>query len=259
MLKAVRHFRTGDFIECGPHFGRVSERGLIHTEIQNEDRCLVTLPNLYLASQPVTVVRSSGTVVSCRVSLGYDVPRARVEELLLAAAAECELSDPFVHILELGDFSVTYKVAGLLDEVKQLLSARSRLRGRVMDALHRGGVEIVSPSFMNTRSIAEGRLFVPPVAAAAAPEPAAAPGEPLPEDVVFDKAEEAESEEAQRTRLREIEERIKTLQNELEAADGSARDRLTYDIAALERRRDALAAALEAAAAAREEPPGVDG
>ena len=37
MLRAVRNFRTGDFVRVEKHFGRVTERGLLHTEIQTED------------------------------------------------------------------------------------------------------------------------------------------------------------------------------------------------------------------------------
>ncbi|MBU0984700.1 MAG: mechanosensitive ion channel family protein [candidate division Zixibacteria bacterium] len=50
MLRAVKNFRAGDFVRIGDHFGRVSERGLFHVEVQTEDRDLVTLPNLYLVT-----------------------------------------------------------------------------------------------------------------------------------------------------------------------------------------------------------------
>ena len=62
MLKTVRNFRSGDFVEIGDHFGRVTERGLFHTEIQTAERDLVTLPNMHLATTPVKVIRSSGTI-----------------------------------------------------------------------------------------------------------------------------------------------------------------------------------------------------
>jgi hypothetical protein len=161
MLKAVRNFRTGDLIECEGRIGRVTERGVLHTEIQTEDRNLVTLPNQYLITHPTTVFRSSGTIVSASVSLGYDVARGRAKELMLSAAETAGLSDPFFQIVELRDFAVTYRVAGLLAEVKDLFSTRSRLKGKVLDALHEGGVEIVSPTFMNTRALGGGRRFVP--------------------------------------------------------------------------------------------------
>jgi len=204
MLRAVRSFRLGDFIRCGDFFGRVSERGLFHVEIQTEDRDLTTIPNLYLVTNPVKVVRSSGTMVTAEVTLGYDIPHAKVRELLRHAAAEAGLHDPFIHIVDLGNFSVAYRVAGLLTEVKHLLSARSRLREAMLDSLHKGGVEIVSPTFMNTRAFKPEEAFIPPTS----PAPAAAESDKA-EAVVFDKADEAESIEKLHERLREVREKIK--------------------------------------------------
>jgi len=191
MLKAVRNFRTGDFIRINDQFGRVTERGLLSTEIQTEDRDLVTLPNLILVTNPVKVVRSSGTVISAEVSLGFDVHHETIEQALLAAAEEAKLADPFVLVMELGDFSVLYRVAGLLEEVTQLLSARSRLRVCMLDHLHRNGVEIVSPNFMNQRVLDPAEAIIPSSPAASSPEPNKK--EAKVEAMVFDKAEEAVS------------------------------------------------------------------
>jgi hypothetical protein len=103
---------------------------------------------------------------------------------MLEAAEECELEEPFMHVEELGDYSVTYRVAGLLKDVKKLISARSDLRERVMDGLHRGGVEIVSPTFMNQRVFKPDSRFIPEVAVE---QPEAE--ESTREEVVFDKAQ----------------------------------------------------------------------
>jgi small-conductance mechanosensitive channel len=119
MLRATKSFRTGDFIRVESQFGRVTERGLLDTEIQTEDRELTTLPNLYLISNPVTVVRSSGTIVSVSLSLGYDVHHAKVEPLLLEAARKADLEEPFVRVLDLGNFSVTYRISGFLADIKE--------------------------------------------------------------------------------------------------------------------------------------------
>ena len=45
MLQVVKSFKPGDFVRVGEYFGRVTERGLFHVEIQTEDRDLTTLPN----------------------------------------------------------------------------------------------------------------------------------------------------------------------------------------------------------------------
>ena len=80
MLKSLKKIRPGNYIKVQEHSGRVSEMDLLHTEIQTEDRDLTTFPNLYLVTHPVRVLRKSGTILSVEVSLGYDVPRRRVEE-----------------------------------------------------------------------------------------------------------------------------------------------------------------------------------
>ncbi len=141
MLRALNNYRPGDFLRVGEHFGRVSEQGLLHTEVQTEDGDLTTLPNLYVITNPVTVVREKGTIVSATVSLGYDVHRATAERHLLDAARAAELRDPFVQVVDLGDFAVGYRVAGFLEDVSKLVSRRSRLRCAMLDALHGAAVE----------------------------------------------------------------------------------------------------------------------
>ena len=145
-LKLRNSFKPGDFIEVDDIFGRVTEQGLFHTEIQTADRDLTSLPNMTLATNSVKVTRQSGTIISVECSLGYDVNRLKIEEALLKAGNDCGLIEPFVHILTLGDFSIVYRVHGLLENVKSIVSARSRLTGHVIDALHDAGIEIVSPN-----------------------------------------------------------------------------------------------------------------
>jgi small-conductance mechanosensitive channel len=239
MMRAVRNFRMGDFIRVGEHFGRVSERGLFHTEIQTEDRELTTLPNIYLVSNPVTTIRKSGTIVSAVVSLGYDLERTRVEGLLLEAAKSSDLEEPFVSVLELGDFAVTYRVAGLLTEVKRLISTRSQLRKRVMDSLHGDGVEIVSPSFRNMRALSPETVFVP---RAPGPKKETEP-DSVPEDVVFDKAEEAESLEELRLAYTNLAELIETAEEGVkQAPEGEEREKAGTHLSMLQARKDRLAA-----------------
>ncbi|HOP06517.1 MAG TPA: mechanosensitive ion channel [candidate division Zixibacteria bacterium] len=217
MLRAVRNFRPGDFIQVNEHFGRVTERGLFHIEIQTESRDLTTLPNLYLVSNPVKVIRASGTVVSADVSLGYDLAHQEVERCLLKAAEEAGLHEPFVYITDLGDYSVTYRASGLLVEVKQLLSSRSALRQKIMDHLHGAGIEIVSPTFMNQRPLPPDKKFIPtPHRTATRSVP---PETSAPEAIVFDKADEAESVEKLRERLEETIKSIDAVNDEIKEAD----------------------------------------
>ncbi len=213
LLRAINNYKSGDFIEVNDIYGRVSERGLFHTELQTVDRNLITLPNLFLATNPVKVTRSSGTFISAEVSLGYDVPRLQVEECLIKAAKKAGLKEPFVHVTSLGDFSVVYKIHGLQADIKRVLSAQSRLHEMVLDILHEEDIEIMSPKFVNQRQIGD-TIFIPKKMKA---KKVAVPTD-SPEDLIFDKAEQAENIEKRRQRLEDIQPKIKELKEQLEKA-----------------------------------------
>jgi small-conductance mechanosensitive channel len=246
MLRMISTFRPGDFITIGGLLGRVTERGLFHTEIQTEDRELTTFPNLYLVTNPVTVVRSSGTIISATLSLGYDVPRLQVEELLKQAALAAELEEPFVHVRELGDFSVSYRVAGFLPEVRHLLTMRSVLRKKILDVLHANGIEIVSPTFMNQRRLEAGQKIIPRDEAAAQKKEAPVEAEEAPEALIFDKAEEAEQAGRLQYEHSALAQRLEALKARRKEASADEQAAIDSEIAAVEEEMAALALALEA-------------
>jgi hypothetical protein len=87
----------------------------------------------------------------------------------------------------------------LLEDIQSLISARSALRIAMLDALHGEGIEIVSPNFMNTRTVGEEQKFV------------AAPSgkrsqllQPSAEQVAFDKANDAAAAQKIRTAIEAI-------------------------------------------------------
>jgi len=191
MLRIIKPFRAGEYIESETVSGRVTDIHILHTVVQSIDRDLVTIPNLKLVSNPLKTIRTSGTIIYTCISLGYDVPRKKIEKNLLLAAEKTELETPFVHILELGDFSVTYKVGRLLKNVESLITTRSDFKKAVLDSLHEADIEIVSPNFMNQRILKEGTIFIPPKEPVKAKAVEKSP-ENKPEEVIFDKAIEAE-------------------------------------------------------------------
>ena len=213
-LKLRGSFKPGDFIEVNDIFGRVTEQGLFHTEIQTIDRDLTTLPNMTLASNSVKVTRQSGTFISVECSLGYDGNRVKIEEALLKAAKDAGLKDPFVHIISLGDFSIVYRVHGLLSNVKSIVSAKSRLTGQVIDALHAADIEIVSPTFMNQRQVND-TVFI---SKNYHTKDKKVINENTPENLIFDKADEAEGLERRKLLLEEVQQKLKEEQKNLKEA-----------------------------------------
>ncbi|PID65641.1 MAG: mechanosensitive ion channel protein MscS [Gammaproteobacteria bacterium] len=233
MLRIISNFKLGDFIEVGSYFGRVSEIGLLHTEIQTKSHTLTTLPNLYLVTNAVTVVPSQKALIDATLSLGYDVSHHQVEEILQSAAEKIGLFDAFVQVVELGDFSITYRVAGFLDNPKLLLSMRSNLRKQVIDSLHGAGVEIVSPTFMNQRQYRSDEMFISEVKKYQ--ERHNSKAEPT---HVFDKAETAET-------LADLKMQLKTLEEQLKTATDTEKAKLLQQQQRLNKQIAALAAVVE--------------
>lgn len=223
-LRSVRNFRLGDFIEVQNMFGRVSGRGLLHTELQDRERDLITLPNLFLATNPVTVMHSDGTIISTEVSLGYDIDHQVIEPLLLEAAKNAELEKPFVYIEKLQDHSIVYKIHGLATDINTLLSSRSKLNACVLDSLHGAGIEIVSPSFTNRRQVDEV-TFIPKTAAKPRRKKKTASDDP--ESVIFDKANKAEQVDQTRQQIEKLEETVDELSKEIkDSSDSDHKDSL---------------------------------
>ena len=239
LLSITKPFRTGDFVRVGDYFGRVTERGLFDTELQTEARELIALPNTYLIRNPVTAVLNSGTIISITLSLGFDIHHAQVEPLLIEAAEQSGLEEPFVHILEIGNYSITYRISGLLVDVKGLITARSNLSRHVLDTLHGQGIEIMSPTYMNQRPMGEEQKVIPPDVAEASPETQTAA-----EEIAFDKADRAEQIENEKQELKkeleEMEASLKESSGEQKEQIKSKMEQARERLKAIEHKQDEL-------------------
>jgi small conductance mechanosensitive channel len=239
VLRISKPFKVGDFIRVGDHFGRVVERGLFDTEIQTETRELISLPNTYCIKNPLSTLLSSGTIISASLSLGYDIDQKQVEMQLTEAARNCGLKEPFVHILELGNFAVTYRVSGFLDETKLLISSKSKLYSSILDRLHSQGIEIMSPTYMNQRQLKDGEKAIPTTTVVSV----AGDTEISVEEIAFDKAEEAEKIENEKQRLRG---EIEALETSIKEATSDEQKKIQQ--ASLEQRQNTLRHLEEASA-----------
>jgi small conductance mechanosensitive channel len=215
MLRLVNTFKPGDYLRIEQTICRVTERGLFHTEVQNEDKELVTYPNLFLVSNQVTVISQEGALVSCTVSLGYDVPHTQVEKILCQAASHIGLDSPFVLVKGLNDFSIVYKISGFLNEVKSLVTWRSNLHISVLDHLHDQDIEIVSPNHVISRAHPVEHRFIAqnPIDKSLKINKA----DQTVEEKLFDKAEEASEEQLIRDEMAKLAVQIETASDETKA------------------------------------------
>jgi small-conductance mechanosensitive channel len=252
MLRLIRNFKAGDFIRVNDLFGRITERGLFHTEIQTEERDLTTFPNLYLITNPMTVVRASGTIISATLSLGYDVSHQHIDSLLLKAAEQTGLKDPFVQVVSLGDFSVSYKISGFLTDTKKMLAMRSNLKRAVLDVLHGAGVEIVSPNFMNQRVLAKEAAVIPEAASVSAHK-GADPAE-LPENLIFDKAETAQEKVLWQGKLAALQEKRELLMKRKDPSNADALKKIEMAMEKIKKRIEKVDEILDADGEKGKEP-----
>jgi len=234
ILRTASSFKPGDFIEVSEQMGRVTERGLFHTEIQTADRDLVTLPNALMINQPVRVVRASGTIVSANASIGYDVSRHVLEGLFVSAAEKAGLIEPFVQVVELDDYTVNYRIAGFLEDPRSLLATRSKLRGEILDTLHKADIEIMSPMFIARREASNEPAI---------PEPSSgerASSRRTAESRVFDKADAAAQVEETKTKLADSRENLELLRLEVDNDDPEIAERAQRAVERAERRIELL-------------------
>jgi len=210
MNDSMKRFRNGDLIKIGDLQGRVTKKSVFYTEVQLEDSNFITIPNLYIATNPVKLTRKANSVVSTSVSLGYDVSRITIEEALKEAALATGLTNPYVYITNLGDFSVEYKIHGFLEDSSKFFSTGSLLNGKVMDTLHEKGIEIVSPAFMNQRRVDDIQYLPKFIAETQTSEVGSSP-----EELIFDEAIKSEEIEKKRDLLNDIEIKQKLLKEKL--------------------------------------------
>lgn len=215
MLRVTRPFKVGDFITVGDLFGKVSARGLFDTEIQTENRELIAIPNATFINESVTVARSSGVIVSTTLSLGYDISFSEAEPLMLESAEAAGLSDPYVHIVGLADFSVNYRICGLLTELESILTARSELNHQLLLKLHAAGLEIASPTITRHINHPPEQKLIPRIGPVASRDNAV-----LAEDIVFDKA----------TEIARLENRRSELQAEIQAQKDAKAESADVDL-----------------------------
>ncbi len=229
MLRIMRSYRVGDFIEAGSFFGRVAEKGILKTELQTLERDLITLPSLYLVQNPMRTLRNSGTVISTNVSLGYNEDITTIKKAMIKAAEKAGLEKPWISIISLNDFSVSYRVNGLLTDLDFLVSKRSALNEAVINELHAAGVEIVSPAFQNIRTHSPVTKFIPEAKSHLTEHVQASPDE-----LLFDKALAAETLDKLKTGFDRIDAEVAKLKDGIKDIDEAEKEEIKDRIRKLE-------------------------
>ena len=159
VITFTRAFRIGDYVRISDTEGKIIERTAFVTRIRTPKNVEVSMPNASIMSDKVinysTQAKKSGITLHTGVTIGYDVPWPKVQELLMAAAAACEHIEekpaPFVLQTSLEDNYVAYELNAFTHRADLRPRIYSELHANILDAFHTAGVEITSPQYRAVR------------------------------------------------------------------------------------------------------------
>ena len=159
VITFTRAFRIGDYVRISDTEGKIIERTAFVTRIRTPKNVEVSIPNATIMSGKVinysTQAKKSGITLHTGVTIGYDVPWPRVQELLLAAAVATEFIEeepaPFVLQTSLDDNYVAYELNAYTQRADRRPRIYSDLHANILDAFHSAGVEITSPHYRAVR------------------------------------------------------------------------------------------------------------
>jgi small-conductance mechanosensitive channel len=152
-----RALRTGDFVRIGDVEGVVSEVASLATKVVNVRNEEITIPNSVLISTPIhnysKLAGSEGTLLTCKVTIGYDAPWRQVHAMLIAAANKTpsvrRTPSPYVYQRALSDFYVEYELFVHIDNARDRVPILSALHASIQDEFNANGVQIMSPHFFS--------------------------------------------------------------------------------------------------------------
>ena len=159
VITYMRPFKLGDRIKLNDTTGDIIEKTPLVTRIRTPKNEIVTVPNSFVMSSHTVnysaSAREYGLIIHSEVSIGYDVPWRKVNQLLIDAALNTPgvLDDPRPFVLEtsLSDWYPVYQVNAYIKEADKMTKIYSDLYQNIQDRFNEAGVEIMSPHYMAVR------------------------------------------------------------------------------------------------------------
>jgi small-conductance mechanosensitive channel len=98
---------------------------------------------------------NNGLILHTTVTIGYDAPWRQVDQLMVQAALKTpdilDYPPPFVLKTNLDDFYISYELNAYTEKASSMAATYSALHENILDEFNRGGVEIMSPSYLAVR------------------------------------------------------------------------------------------------------------
>ncbi len=153
----------GDRVEIKDKvYGDVVSRGPFFVKVKTIKDEMVTVPNLELVNNSVTNYSAyERVIIHVPVTLGYNVDKELAKKLLIDAARRTKYllfsPNPFVLLLELGNYTVTYEINAYTNRPNDIINIKSELIENVIDIFNANKIEILSPAFTVFRTQLESR------------------------------------------------------------------------------------------------------
>lgn len=155
VLTYMRPYQVDDYVRIAQTEGRVIERSLLLTRVQTPQNEIVTIPNAQiLAGQMVNysgMAAGDGVILHMPLALGYQVPFAKIEPLLMEAVRRTpELEQtpaPYVMHVGLDNTVARYELNAYTRKPLRLPYIYSDLRFNVQAVFAEAGVDLTSPVY----------------------------------------------------------------------------------------------------------------
>ncbi|SEA55508.1 mechanosensitive ion channel family protein [Variovorax sp. YR216] len=151
-----RSLHKGDFVDINGVQGVVTEVSALATKVTNVRNDEITIPNSVVIASPIhnysKLSGTLGTLLSTKVTIGYDAPWRQVHALLIEAAGRTigvrATPAPYVYQRALSDFYVEYELFASIENPADRIPVLSALHASIQDAFNEHGVQIMSPHFL---------------------------------------------------------------------------------------------------------------
>lgn len=150
-----RSLRKGDYVDVNGVQGVVTEVASLAVKIRSVRNEEITVPNSVLVASPIynysKLADTHGTLLTTKVTIGYDAPWRQVHAMLEEAACRTQRvraqPPPYVYQRALSDFYVEYELFVSVDSANERVPIQSALHASIQDVFNEHGVQIMSPHF----------------------------------------------------------------------------------------------------------------
>ena len=151
ILMNWKPYKTGDRVELGgTTYGDIVELDVMFTKIVTPTQETIHLPNSLVLGNKVTKYEPK-CQVHPRVSVGYNVGRQVVEEILIKAALMTKgivsESNPTVYIVKLEKNYVEYELRACINDPNHLTEINSDVQKNILDLFSEANISLMIPEY----------------------------------------------------------------------------------------------------------------